>query len=79
MKPTSELANFRVKSRYDLHKLKPGCSVKKPENLVPDLGCGFCIHSPFSNTYYNSEITEYTDWEILDQYISEGNVYFIKI
>lgn len=77
MKPTSVQANFRVKSRYDLYRLKPQCTVKKPENMIPDIGLGFCIHSPFSDTYYNSEVMEFTDWDIMDSYIKDGNVYKI--
>ncbi len=69
------MALSRIKSKDELYELRKGCSTHKLENLEPAIGTSFIIYSPFSKTEYHSEIREYTDWKILQNYIDDGNCY----
>ena len=70
-----ESSKKRVKNRFELYKLKQGRRVWNEDNIEPDIGKPYVIYSPYSDTFYDSFVREYTDWEVLDQYIKHGNVY----
>jgi len=65
----------RIKNKEQLYRLRSGCRVWNERNTEPDIGKCFVIHSPFTNTDYKNCITEYTDWQIIEKYISDGNLY----
>lgn len=65
----------RLQNKHELFRLRKGCRNRSEENLEPDIGKQFYIHSPFTDTYYVTEVKEFTDWSIIDRYIDEGNVY----
>ena len=65
----------RIKSKDELYRLRKGCSSWKPENVEPAIGRSFVIRSPFSGSEYHGKIEEYTSWNILEEFIKDGNVY----
>lgn len=65
----------RLQNKHELFRLRKGCRKWSEDSIEPDIGKQFSIYSPFSQTYYVSEVTEHTDWNIIDRYIDEGNVY----
>lgn len=68
----------RIKDKHELFRLRNGCKKWCIENIIPDIGKPFFIHSPKENTYYPTEVKEYTDWGILEGYINEGNCYLLE-
>ena len=67
----------KIKNKLELFCLAPGKRSPVPENMIPDVGKKFQIYSPWSSTYYFSEVQEYTDWDILGSYIRDGNVFVL--
>jgi hypothetical protein len=65
----------RVKDKRELMKLKNGCRAVKDENLEGNIGMPFFVHSPYSNTYYESKVEEYTNWDVIEEFVSAGNLY----
>lgn len=73
--PQEILKYHRVLTKEDLYALRKGCKKWIPENIEPDIGAVYYIHSPFSNTVYKNAVSEFTNWDILNNYIRDGNVY----
>lgn len=70
------MALKRLQNKEELFKFKNDrCTIWREENIVPAIGMRFKIHSPFTDTYYETEVREDTCWEDLDGYIKQGNVY----
>jgi hypothetical protein len=65
----------RIKSKDELFRLRDRCTKWCDENIVPNIGMPFFIHSPYSNTYYATEVQEYTNWTELEEFIKQGNAY----
>ena len=65
----------RIKNKHELFRLRQGCRVWNDQNITPDIGRPYNIYSPFSKTYYNTQVFEWTAWDILDKFINEGNTY----
>ena len=65
----------RIKNKHELFRLRQGCRVWNEQNITPDIGRPYKIYSPFSKSWHDSKVEEWTAWDVLDEYIKSGNVY----
>ena len=66
---------YRVKSIDEFMELMPRKKKWTKENITLKLGVKYKLHSPYSNTYFDGETSEYTNIEQLKKYIYHGNIY----
>lgn len=68
----------RINHRHDLYRLRKGCKVRCEANIEPDTDKEYYIYSPYSETLYKTRVKEMTNWDMLDKFIQEGNVFSCK-
>lgn len=68
----------KCKSLEDLARLKKGKRKWKKGNLEPDYGRVYYVYSISTKVYWKREISEYTNFKKLRQYVNDGNVFTEK-
>lgn len=65
----------RIEDINYFKRLRNGCRVWRLDNLEWDYGKQYKLYSPYSNTLVDKEIHEFTNFEILEGYIKDGNIW----
>jgi hypothetical protein len=69
------MALSRIKSKDELYRLRKGCSVFNLKNIEPAIGMRYKIFSPWSKSYYETQVFEWTAWDVLEEFVRDGNVF----